>query len=166
MLREYGDDAKIVGIADHSGSAEDPNGLDHVELLRLVENSLSIGNFDESKLSAEGNLYLVSTEEGVNKRNTMHNRVSADVFVPCGGRPNTIDKHNYKNFLLDNGKPSSPLVVEAANIFITEEARQALHEEAGVVIVKDSSANKCGVITSSYEICAAMLLSEEGNIFC
>ena len=28
-------------------------------------------------------------------------------------------------------------------------------------IIKDSSANKCGVICSSYEICAAMLLDEE-----
>ena len=36
-----------------------------------------------------------------------------------------------------------------------------LFDEAGVIIVKDSSANKAGVITSSYEICAAMLLSEE-----
>jgi len=161
LFREYGDNAKIVGIADHSGSAEDPNGLDHQELLRLVENSMSIGNFDESKLTSEGNLYLVSSEEGVNKRNSMHNRVVADAFIPCGGRPNTIDKHNYRNFLMDDGKPSSPLVVEAANIFITEEARQALYEEAGVVIVKDSSANKCGVITSSYEICAAMLLTED-----
>jgi len=160
LFREYGNNAKIVGIADHSGSAEDLEGLDHDELVRLVENSLSISNFDESKLSNEGNLHLVSTEEGVNKRNTMHNRVSADVFIPCGGRPNTIDKHNYRNFLMDDGKPSSPLIVEAANIFITEEARQALFEEAGVVIVKDSSANKCGVITSSYEICAAMLLTE------
>jgi glutamate dehydrogenase len=87
--------------------------------------------------------------------------------------------------------------VEGANLFLTTEARKALYEEAGVVIVKDSSANKGGgtlpptfysvkdktahspnhanshlffslpqraaykVITSSYEICAAMLLSED-----
>jgi glutamate dehydrogenase len=36
-----------------------------------------------------------------------------------------------------------------------------LFDEAGVGIVKDSSANKAGVITSSYEICTAMLLTEE-----
>jgi hypothetical protein len=30
-----------------------------------------------------------------------------------------------------------------------------------VFIIKDSSANKCGVICSSYEISAAMLLNEE-----
>jgi len=59
------------------------------------------------------------------------------------------------------GKPSSPLIVEGANIFTTPEARQALFENAGVVIVKDSSANKCGVITSSCEVNASMLLSTD-----
>ena len=68
---------------------------------------------------------------------------------------------NYKQFLNDDSTPSSPLIVEGANLFVTDEARQLLFQEAGVIIVKDSSANKAGVITSSYEICAAMLLSEE-----
>jgi glutamate dehydrogenase len=52
--------------------------------------------------------------------------------------------------------------VEGANIFITPEARKKLHEEAGVMIVKDSSANKCGVICSSFEISSSMLLSQVG----
>jgi len=63
--------------------------------------------------------------------------------------------------LLPDGTPSSPLVVEGANLFITHEARQKLFEEAGVEIVKDSSANKCGVICSSYEIMSSMLLSDD-----
>lgn len=91
----------------------------------------------------------------------MHNRLAADAFIPAGGRPNTIDMSNYKNFLLPDGSPSSRLIVEGANLFITGDARQALYDEAGVAIIKDSSANKTGVITSSYEICSAMLLSEE-----
>jgi glutamate dehydrogenase len=91
----------------------------------------------------------------------MHNRVKADVFVPAGGRPNTIHKGNWELFLDRTGQPSSPLIVEGANIFTTPEARQLLFEKAGVRIVKDSSANKCGVITSSFEICSSMLLSEE-----
>merc|ERR1712050_578097 len=68
---------------------------------------------------------------------------------------------NWELFLDRTGQPSSPLIVEGANIFITPEARQLLFEKAGVLIVKDSSANKCGVITSSFEICSSMLLSEE-----
>jgi len=161
LIREYGDNARIVGIADGSGCAEDPDGLDHAGLLRLVEEEAVISNFDPSLLGPRGKLWTVDTEEGVKKRNDMHNRLEADAFIPAGGRPNTIDGSNYKQFLKDDGTATSPLIVEAANIFITEEARQALYDEAGVVIVKDSSANKCGVITSSYEICAAMMLSED-----
>merc|ERR1712050_545189 len=68
---------------------------------------------------------------------------------------------NWELFLDRTGQPSSPLIVEGANIFITPEARQLLFEKAGVKIVKDSSANKCGVITSSFEICSSMLLGEQ-----
>ena len=161
LHREYGSNAKVVGIADHSGCAEDPEGLNWQELLRLVETGLSISNFDKSKLSGKGELFSVDTETGLKKRNTMHNRLQADAFVPAGGRPNTIDMNNYKQFLMKDGSPSSKLIVEGANLFITPAARQALYDEAGVTIVKDSSANKCGVICSSYEIAAAMLLSEE-----
>ena len=32
LFREYGDNVKIVGIADGSGCAEDPDGLDHEEV--------------------------------------------------------------------------------------------------------------------------------------
>ena len=161
LIREYGENVKIVGIADHSGCAEDPEGLNHTELLRLFEEGLNISNFATSELGPDGVLHLVDTPEGVKARNSMHNRLQADAFVPCGGRPNTIDSSNYKHFLKPDGTASSPLIVEGANLFVTASARKALFDDAGVVIVKDSSANKGGVITSSYEICAAMLLSED-----
>ena len=161
LIREYGENVKIVGIADHSGCAEDPEGLNHDELLRLVNNNLCISNFDQSKLNSDGIVHLADNDEGAKARNNMHNRLEADAFVPAGGRPNTIDIHNYQHFLKPDGTPSSPLIVEGANLFVTAEARQKLFEESGVVIVKDSSANKGGVITSSYEIIAAMLLSED-----
>ena len=126
LVREYGDNAKIVGLADHSGCAEDPNGLDHEELLRLVRSDLSISEFDETKLSQSGELYLVNTDEGIKMRNTMHFRVEADAFIPAGGRPNTIDALNFKSFLKEDGTPSSPLIVEGANLFLTKEARENL----------------------------------------
>ncbi|KAL3797309.1 hypothetical protein ACHAW5_011305 [Stephanodiscus triporus] len=160
LYREYGENARVVGIADGTGCAEDPNGLNWEELLRLVNENLPIDKFDKTKLGS-GLLHTIDTEEGVKARNSMHNRVQADAFMPAGGRPNTINVQNYKHFLNPDGTPSAPLIVEGANLFVTDEARQLLFEEAGVVIVKDSSANKAGVITSSYEICAAMLLSEE-----
>lgn len=94
-------------------------------------------------------------------RNTMHNRVKADAFIPAGGRPATINDSNWNRFLV-NGQggakaASSRLIVEGANLFLTPGARAALSKYC--VIVKDSSANKCGVICSSFEIMASMLLS-------
>jgi len=161
LFRDYGANVRIVGVADGSGCAEDPAGLPQSELMRLFEAALPIAALDATKLGPEGLLHTLDTEEGVMRRNSMHSRVKADVFVPAGGRPNTIHKGNWREFLDPvTGEPSSPLVVEGANIFITPEARQALHEHGRVRIVKDSSANKCGVITSSFEICASMLLEE------
>jgi glutamate dehydrogenase len=154
LHRDYGPDkCRIVGVCDGSGAAEDAEGLDMDELLRLFQEVEPIASFNTSKLSSVGTVYDISTPEGVKLRNDMHNRIEADVFVPSGGRPATINESNYKQYLAPCGtKGSSPLIVEGANLFTTPAARQLLFDEAGVVIVKDSSANKCGVICSSYEI--------------
>jgi glutamate dehydrogenase len=50
--------------------------------------------------------------------------------------------------------------VEGANSFLTPGARAEL-QKRGVLVMRDASANKCGVISSSYEIIANLLLSEE-----
>jgi len=160
MFRDYGDHVNIVGIADHSGCIEDPDGLDRQELMRLVTEGQSIDSFGAGVLGPRGSAYGVDDDAGIRMRNTMHNRLEADAFIPAGGRPSTINMSNWKNFLKDDGTPSSPLIVEGANLFITEGARRKFFEN-GIIIIKDSSANKCGVITSSYEICAAMLLDED-----
>lgn len=101
------------------------------------------------------------SDEALMRRNSMPFRLKADAFVPAGGRPNTINEKNWRNFLDENGVPTSKLIVEGANIYNTKEARELLFKEAGVIIVKDSSANKCGVVTSSCEIAGSMLLSKE-----
>ena len=160
LARDYGSRARVVGLADGTGVVEDPSGLDMKELMRLVDGSLPLGQFDPKTLSSSGQFHSVDTEEGIRLRNTMHNRVVADAFIPAGGRPNTIDGTNYSQFLRADKTPSSKLIVEGANIFITPEARKKLFEEAGVLIIKDSSANKCGVICSSFEIISSMLLTQ------
>ncbi|MGA1044451.1 MAG: NAD-glutamate dehydrogenase domain-containing protein [Phycisphaerales bacterium] len=160
LHRDHGAAARIVGIADGSGCGEDPDGLDHAELLRLVELSLPIADFDRSKLGPRGRVASVKEPDGAQLRNTMHNRVKADAFVPAGGRPATIHEGNWREFLAADGTPSSRLIVEGANLFLTPGAREKLSQH-GVLIVKDSSANKCGVITSSFEICACMALDEK-----
>jgi glutamate dehydrogenase len=42
-----------------------------------------------------------------------------------------------------NGTPRFKAVIEGANLFITQDARLVL-EKAGVVLIKDASANKGG----------------------
>jgi glutamate dehydrogenase len=86
--------------------------------------------------------------------------VPADLFIPAGGRPETINEANWKRFLLPDGSPSSRVIVEGANSFITPAARLDLQKKE-VVLMRDASANKCGVISSSYEIIANLLLSDE-----
>jgi glutamate dehydrogenase len=86
--------------------------------------------------------------------------VAADAFVPCGGRPGAINARNWREYLQADGAPSSRVIVEGANLFLTPEARVEL-SNLGTLIFKDSSANKCGVICSSFEIIASMNLSEE-----
>ena len=159
LLTRYPDTARILGIADGSGVAEDPEGLNPEELLRLFEKVQPIARFDPKCLSAQGKVVSVESPRGVELRNTLHNRLITDAFIPAGGRPATLNSDNWLDFLI-NGRPSSRLIVEGANLFLTDAARQNLSNQ-GVYIVKDSSANKCGVICSSFEVLASMLLSEE-----
>jgi glutamate dehydrogenase len=160
LLTRYPDTARIVGIADGSGAAEDPDGLDRETLLDLVERAAPIAAYDPSRLGPRGRLSTVDAPGGAKHRDTLHERVVADVFVPAGGRPGTVHANNWRAFLGPDGEPTSGIVVEGANLFVTPEAREAL-SAAGVLIVKDSSANKCGVICSSYEIAASILLAPD-----
>jgi glutamate dehydrogenase len=158
--REFGERARFVGIADGSGCAEDPDGLNLTELMRLVDASLPIAELDPACLGPRGRIDLVTAPEGARRRNTMHNRVVADAFVPAGGRPETMHEGNWRDYLVDEAS-SSKVIVEGANLFITPEARRQLASTTGAIIVKDSSANKTGVICSSYEIISSMLLSTD-----
>ena len=161
LHREHGRRCKVVAIGDGTGYAHDPNGLDWDELLRLVRESAGIARFDPAKLKGAGARGGAAVDKlGEQIRNTLHNTVVADLFVPCGGRPYTINDQNWRDFLGESGKPSARAMVEGANIFVTPEARKQL-EHAGLMVIKDSSANKGGVICSSYEVLAGLLLSDD-----
>ena len=84
----------------------------------------------------------------------------ADVFVPGGGRPRTLNESNISSYLDPQGHPTSKAIVEGANLYLTPGARRAL-EKLGTLILKDSSCNKGGVITSSFEVLASLCMTEE-----
>jgi glutamate dehydrogenase len=162
LHREYGDKSRVVAIADGFGAASDPNGLNWQELLRLVEAGEPISKFDRKRLSSHPDAFVIlaDTAENIRKRNELHFAIEADVFIPAGGRPYTVNEKNCSKFIGADGKPTCRAIVEGANIFFTKEARYSL-EKAGIVVIKDSSANKAGVICSSFEIIASLMLQPQ-----
>ncbi len=161
LHREYGENARVVAIADGFGAAFDPDGLNWKELLRLFKGSLAIPEFSAKLLTGKGAFVIkADTPENTRRRNELYATVQADIFIPAGGRPYTVNDKNWSGMLAADGKPTMKVIVEGANIFFTGPARKSL-QEAGVVIVKDSTANKCGVICSSYEIIASLVLSQQ-----
>jgi glutamate dehydrogenase len=161
LHREHGRRVKVVAISDGTGAAQDPDGLEWSELLRLVRESQGVARFNPQKLRGRGSRVVAAVDKASEQvRNTLHNVVAADLFLPCGGRPYTINDQNWQEFLGAGGKPSARAMIEGANIFLTPQARANL-EKAGLVVIKDSSANKGGVICSSYEVLAGLVLSDE-----
>jgi glutamate dehydrogenase len=172
-------------ILDGTAALFDPNGIDRDGLSPIVlANDL---DFFDPVFLQEGGFIIFRTGrhmEGLKESHRKVSRVSgelveewldiddfyrlyssliftvkADLFIPAGGRPETIDGQNWRLFLDTAGVPVSRVIVEGANSFITPDARVQL-QKSGVVIIRDASANKCGVISSSYEIIANLLLSE------
>ena len=177
---------RIVLILDGTAALHDPAGTDHGELARILlkedldafsPEALHPGGFilfrSNSRRDGLRELYrrVSRTEEGLveewisidefsREYGSLPFTVPADLFIPGGGRPETIDGANWERYLLPDGTPSSRAIVEGANSFITPEARVQL-QRRGVIIMRDASANKCGVISSSYEVIANLLLSED-----
>ena len=166
---------KYTSIVDGAGVLVDPNGIDREELMRLAKKRVMISEFDTTKLSKAGYRVLVDENNvklpngevinnGTMFRNTFHLRQTGltDCFVPCGGRPESIDLSSVSK-LIKNGKSTIPYIVEGANLFITQDAKLRL-EEAGCILFKDASANKGGVTSSSLEVLASLSFDDEGFV--
>lgn len=179
--------AKLVLILDGTAALVDAEGAEHAELRRILlkqdldafsPDALHPGAFmlfrtgsrkqglreEYRRVSrdAAGTLRedWISLDDFAREWGSLVFSVPADLFIPAGGRPETIDSHNWQRFLLPDGAPSAKAIVEGANSFISPAARLEL-QKAGVIIMRDASANKCGVISSSYEIIANLMLDEE-----
>ncbi|HCG04873.1 MAG TPA: amino acid dehydrogenase [Desulfovibrio sp.] len=161
MFETYGANARVVAVSDGHGAAWDPAGLDPAELLRLIDVQRSISAFDPARLRGEGAwVATADTPEGVRRRNTLHNTAHADIFIPSGGRPDTINTRNWHDFFDRGGVPTARAIIEGANLFVAPEARKRLAER-GVLVVHGSSANKTGVICSSYEVLGGLVMTDE-----
>ncbi len=184
----YPKTAKLLATIDVSGTIFDPQGLDLAIIAQLFKEGKPIRFYPAEKLSEGGFLLDTKTrrEQSAYAQQTLLQRmqggkvvqewisgnemnhilrthvhqVKADIFIPGGGRPRTLNENNYRDFLDESGKPTSKAIIEGGNLYLTPAARRAL-EKLGVIVIKDSSANKGGVICSSFEVLAGLTLTEE-----
>ncbi len=188
LYKYYPKTAKLLATVDISGTIFDPNGLDLEELYHLFQSEQPINGYNPEKLSDGGFLvdtqvkkeeseysqktlclrkksgkvvkeWLSGNEMNALLRHNVHQTIT-DIFIPCGGRPATLNINNYTDFLDSKNNPTSKAIIEGANLYLTPKARKAL-EELGVLIIRDSSANKGGVIASSFEILCGLILTDD-----
>lgn len=184
----YPKTAKLLATIDVSGTIYDPEGLDLDAVYKLFKEQKPIRFYPPEKLSEGGFLldtktkkeqstyaqhtlcwkklngkliedWLTGSEMNHLLRHNVH-QVKADIFIPGGGRPRTLNENSVKDFLDESGKPTAKAVVEGANLYLNPAARRTL-EKLGTLIIKDSSSNKGGVTCSSFEVLSSLCLSEE-----
>lgn len=184
----YPKTAKLIALTDGTGTIKDDQGLDLNVLKGLFRQGKGICFYPPEKLSSGGFLVnknvnrhpsayiqetLCSKKEGdriiiewLSGSDTNHllrfnvHQTQTDIFIPAGGRPRTLNEDNVSEFLDPSGSPTSRAIIEGANLYLDNKARGFL-EEKGVLIIKDSSANKCGVICSSFEVLCGLSLSDK-----
>ena len=164
---------RTKAVVDGSGVLYDPSGIDRRELTRLAKERKMVEHFRRECLSKDG--FFVGLKErdvtlpdgekvesGLDFRNSfhLHPKFAADLFVPCGGRPASVNINNWQSYVDEKGRPRFRVIVEGANLFFTQPARLRL-EEKGVVVYKDASANKGGVTSSSLEVLAGLALTDK-----
>ncbi len=176
---------KICLVIDGGSVLFDPAGLDKKELMKIAfrrnssprENSLS---FPLEKLSAQGFMVPVTAknitlpdgtkiEDGAlfhrtflaDSRNRKHiGKANIQAFIPCGGFKDTVNQRNVKQFV-DNFQELR-FIVEGANVFFDDVARRYIATATDILQVKDSTANKGGVFSSSIaEVLTGFLFQEQ-----
>jgi glutamate dehydrogenase (NAD(P)+) len=118
--------AVLVAVADSRGSTFNPKGLNVDQLLALKEQGRSVAEYADGQ--------RLDREDVVD--------VECDIWIPAA-RPDVISEDNVQRL-------NTRLVIEAANIPITEGAERILHEK-GVLYVPDFIANAGGVICAAME---------------
>ena len=118
--------AVLVAVADSKGAVHDPQGLDLNALIKLKQTGKSVADY------AGGT--VIDRDAVID--------VECDIWIPAA-RPDVIHADNA-------GRLNTRLVVEGANIPITHDAEQILHDK-GILCVPDFIANAGGVICAAME---------------
>lgn len=176
---------KICLIIDGGSILFDPAGLDKTELMKIAfmrhtsprANSLA---FPCEKLSPDGFMVPIASREvtlpdgtfiensamfhrtfltdPANRR--FIEKANIQAFIPCGGFKDTINHSNVHNFV--SVFKELKFIVEGANVFFDDASRRYLATSTSIKQIKDSSANKGGVFSSSIaEVLTAFLLGED-----
>lgn len=181
---------EICLIIDGGSVLFDPDGLDKKELTKIafMRNSDPRANslhYPAEKLGPKGfrvplrakNITLPDgslIEDGAlfhktflaNSENRKYIReANIRAFIPCGGFKDTIHQGNVKQFL--ELFKELKFIVEGANVFFDDVARRHIAIATDILQIKDSSANKGGVFSSSVsEVLTAFLLQDryEGKL--
>ncbi|HEX7627451.1 MAG TPA: Glu/Leu/Phe/Val dehydrogenase, partial [Candidatus Methanoperedens sp.] len=118
--------AVLVGTSDSKGTIYNSKGLDVEELIRIKESTGSVINYKDGEVLKITDLLLINT----------------DILIPAA-RPDVISDANAD--VVD-----AKLIIQGANIPITENAEKLLHDR-GILVIPDFVANAGGVITASVE---------------
>ena len=177
-------EGKICCVIDGGSVLFDPNGLDKTELCKLAfmrhttprANSLF---YPMEKLSSNGfrvprlgkNIVLpdgsVIDNGAVFHKTFLTSRENRKIikqaniqaFIPCGGFKDTINSNNVKSFL--SNFRELKYIIEGANVFFDDSARRRIAQTTKIYHIKDSSANKGGVFSSSMaEVLTAFLFGK------
>jgi glutamate dehydrogenase len=175
----------ICLVIDGGSILFDPLGLDKKELMKIAfqRNSSPRANsssFPLEKLSAQGfkvplsakNITLpdgTNIEDGAlfhrtflaNVKNRKYiSQANIKAFIPCGGFKDTVNQRNVKQFV--ENFQELKFIVEGANVFFDDVARRYIATSTDIMQVKDSTANKGGVFSSSIaEVLTGFLFQEK-----
>ncbi len=176
---------KICLLIDGGSILFDPDGLDKKELMKIgfQRNSnprLNSLAFADDKLGPRGFKVQLSAKnitlpDGyVVEDGAMFHRnfitdpatrkyielANIQAFIPCGGFKDTINAGNVKSFV--EIFQELKFIVEGANVFFDDASRRYIASHTQIKQIKDSSANKGGVFSSSIaEVLTAFLLQDD-----
>jgi glutamate dehydrogenase len=176
---------KICLIIDGGSILFDPDGLDKKELVKIAfrRNSSPRANslaFPVDKLGPRGfrvplqakNVKLpdgtIIDDGAMFHRNFLTDsdnrglirQANIAAFIPCGGFKDTVNHGNVKRFL--SLFQELRFIVEGANVFFDDAARRHIAATTAIKQIKDTTANKGGVFSSSIaEVLTGFLFKDD-----